>query len=184
MTQDQREINRKLRVLEYAKNIGNVSKARRFYGLSVKAVSLAFFIFCALIIFFSSSLALALDQPSQGLIRAKTLKCSFSLSVTVDWDEGAPNYEISDSKMNFSFTGIDLEKAKATMIGNNGTAEVSIIANDRGVTFFERTAVGNLNFTTVFYHFSQTLSGFAAVHSRHMDILGPIPSQRYGICKV
>lgn len=34
MTQDQREINRKLRVLEYAKEIGNVSKACRFYGLS------------------------------------------------------------------------------------------------------------------------------------------------------
>ena len=34
MTQDQREINRKLRVLEYAKEIRNVSKACRFYGLS------------------------------------------------------------------------------------------------------------------------------------------------------
>ena len=34
MTQDQREINRKLRVLEYAKEIVTVSKACRFYGLS------------------------------------------------------------------------------------------------------------------------------------------------------
>ena len=34
MTQDQREINRKLRVLEYAKEIGKISKACRFYGLS------------------------------------------------------------------------------------------------------------------------------------------------------
>ena len=30
MTQDQREINLKLRALEYAKDIGNVSKACRF----------------------------------------------------------------------------------------------------------------------------------------------------------
>ena len=37
MTQEQREINRKLRVLNFAKEIGNVSKACRFYGLSRQA---------------------------------------------------------------------------------------------------------------------------------------------------
>ena len=34
MTQAQRDIKRKLRVLEYAEGIGNVSKACRYFGIS------------------------------------------------------------------------------------------------------------------------------------------------------
>ena len=34
MTKAQRDINRKLRVLNYAKEIGNISKACRYFGIS------------------------------------------------------------------------------------------------------------------------------------------------------
>ena len=34
MTNDQREIRRKKRVIEYAENIGNVRKACRYYGVA------------------------------------------------------------------------------------------------------------------------------------------------------
>ena len=34
MTNDQREIRRKKRVIEYAENIGNVRKACRYYGIA------------------------------------------------------------------------------------------------------------------------------------------------------
>jgi len=34
MTRDQRELHRKKRVLEYAKRIGNINKACRYFGVS------------------------------------------------------------------------------------------------------------------------------------------------------
>ena len=37
MTKAQRDINLKLRVLNYAKEIGNISKACRYFGISRKA---------------------------------------------------------------------------------------------------------------------------------------------------
>ena len=37
MTKAQRDIKRKLRILNYAKKIGNISKACRYYGISREA---------------------------------------------------------------------------------------------------------------------------------------------------
>jgi transposase-like protein len=34
MTQAERDIKRKLRVIEYAKKVGNISKACRYFGVS------------------------------------------------------------------------------------------------------------------------------------------------------
>jgi hypothetical protein len=150
----------------------------------LKIVLLSIFIIFSLI-GLSSSFALPADQSAQKLVKAKTLKCTFFLSVGANWDNDIPNHEVSDSEFDFFFSAIDLEKKKATIIGNAGSEEVSVIANGKGTTFFELTPTGNRNFTTVFPYFSETLSGFAAVHSRHINLLGaPIPSQWHGICKV
>ncbi len=149
----------------------------------MKVAPLTFFIFYSLI-GLSPSFALPQDQPAQRLVNAKTLKCAFSLSMTVDWEKDIPKHKVSDSNMGIFFDAIDLDKKSARFIGNAGAEELWVIDTEEGITFIEQTPSGNHNFTTVFNHFNESLSGFVAVHSRHINMLAPLPSQWHGICKV
>jgi hypothetical protein len=73
-----------------------------------------------------------------------------------------------------------MKTKKTYMLGNNGSSEVTPIANsDGGITFVEVTPSGNVMVTAI------TLSGEAVLHSRN-GIFGKelVPSQAYGQCNV
>lgn len=129
------------------------------------------------------SIAESSEQQSDILFNSKTLKCEFTLGLTVDWDKGKPVYSESNSKMSFYFSGIDPNNETATMIGNGGSAEVVTFVNrSKGITFLEITPTGNLNLTTVFNALLDGTNKYIAVHSRHVKIVAPLPSQYHGTC--
>lgn len=72
---------------------------------------------------------------------------------------------------------IDASTKKAYLIGNAGSAEVSLIENSYGLTLVEITGSGNAMVTAI------TSKG-ESVHSRSGIILGElVPSQYYGKCQ-
>lgn len=71
---------------------------------------------------------------------------------------------------------VDSSKGTAYVIGEEGSAEVKMIAEKDAVTFIEVTPGGNVMTTTI------TANG-QSVHSRNTVIAGKIvPSQNYGHC--
>lgn len=146
--------------------------------------SIPFIIIIFLQMFSSLSLAQSSDKPPEILFNTKTLKCEFYLGLTVDWDKGKPVYSESRSKMSFLFSAIDKKNNAATMIGNAGSEGVSLFINkSKGITFIEQTPAGNLNFTTVFNTLVAGTNKYIAVHSRHVKISSPLPSQYHGACE-
>lgn len=72
---------------------------------------------------------------------------------------------------------IDPSTKKAYLIGNAGSAEVSLVQNSYGLTLVEITGSGNAMVTAI------TSKG-ESVHSRSSIILGDlVPSQYYGKCQ-
>ncbi len=72
---------------------------------------------------------------------------------------------------------LDASTQKAYLIGNNGSSEVLLLAQDAGLTFVEITDSGNAMVTAI-------AKNGSSVHSRTGIILNEIvPSQYYGSCK-
>ena len=128
----------------------------------------------------------AAEEPN--LLDAKSIMCNFDKGTVAEFD-GA---DVKVSFANFgednavSFTSIDLGESRAIVRGSSENA-VAILLTPTGLTFIEKTGVGNFIFTTV-YLTPQADGSFPAVTSRHIDtgIFGsrPLPSQYYGICAV
>jgi hypothetical protein len=71
---------------------------------------------------------------------------------------------------------IDTQAEKSYMVGNNGSSEVKLFANDDGFTLVEITEAGNVMVTAITYKGK-------SVHSRSTMMVGDIvPSQYYGSC--
>jgi hypothetical protein len=99
----------------------------------------------------------------------ETLVCDYSRYATPDGLEKV--------KEPFVLTFIlDLENHTAYLLGNLGSAKVQALSGDKGLTFIEITAAGNV-MTTTLDHAGDS------VHSRHTLIMGDlVPSQYYGKC--
>jgi hypothetical protein len=126
----------------------------------------------------------------EKLLNAKTLKFVSKKSCTANWEKGKPELSV-DSEVteiefpNLIFDSIDLKKATARLIGNQGATDVKVIANLAGLTFIEQTGLGSINITTVFSSCIEGTEDYIAVHSRHIDLgIIPLPSQTHGICKI
>jgi len=104
-------------------------------------------------------------------------KCVFDKGATTNFDN-APNAKSVKDTLNIVFEDINYQEEKARQVSSNGSAEVLVYARTT-VNFMEVTGSGNMTFTTIF---PNPKSRYNAVHSRHMDIFGPVVSQYYGIC--
>ena len=116
-----------------------------------------------------SAFAAVMLFATAGVAAAQTYQCAFTY-----WhdDSGSTGKE----KMNLTYT-VDLAANKATFTGNLGTSEVAFVNGVFGISFIEKTAVGNIMLTTI-----EHKSG-KAVHSRHyLDFSGTLYSQWYGKC--
>lgn len=71
-----------------------------------------------------------------------------------------------------------VDKDKAYMTANNGSAEVIVFQSSDRIAFVEITATQNIMTTTID-------TGLGSVHSRHTVLAGKlIPSQYYGECDI
>ena len=104
-------------------------------------------------------------------------KWVFDKGATTNFDN-APNAKSVKDTLNIVFEDINYNQGKARQVGVNGSQEVLVHALTT-INFMEVTGSGNMTFTTIF---PNPKSRYNAVHSRHMDISGPIVSQYYGIC--
>ena len=128
------------------------------------------FVFIILISFFTL-------LTSSSFAQQTYYKCIFDKGSTTNFDRSPSAKSVSD-KLNIVFENINYSKGIARQVGENGSAEVSVVGGNT-INFFERTGSGNFTFTTIFRN---SKSSYNAVHSRHIDLFGAIVSQYYGIC--
>jgi len=106
-----------------------------------------------------------------------------------DWRNGRLETSVNSEEVTSHFDSIDLKKGTARLIGNVGAGDVITILTAESLTFIEKTASGNLNFTTVFPFYKNNTQEFLAVTSRHLVLpnregVSPFPSQHHGTCQV
>ena len=143
------------------------------------SVLILFFFF----LYFYPSTPLASNEALTQLRKAHTLDCRFNLGNIADWTGNNFRIEKTKDTMRLYFNNIDISKSRATITENASSEEVHAFLTPRGMTFIETTMAGNMNITTVFpYHGGR--GHFPAVTSRHIMIVNPLPSQRYGACKI
>ena len=113
--------------------------------------------------------AFALQNAHAELI---TFKCNYLSSA----DETGFHKVKNDFKLTFI---LDTDLDKTYMVAKNGTVDIITVVNETGggITFIEKTQVGNIMTTTI------TNDG-NSVHSRNSVISGQlVPSQYYGACE-
>jgi hypothetical protein len=128
------------------------------------------------------------------LFGASTLTCNFTRSTQATWlgptDQGSDSMptvrQYSGQRFLLTFAGIDTVRSRATLIGNQGSAVISVVTSGPGLTFMEVTSAGNVMLTTVFAAYAKGTRSFIATHSRHLGMgvatLPPMPSQYHGTC--
>ena len=132
-----------------------------------------------LVILFSSN-----AFAEQGALdKLTSLNCEFPITSVNDWSDDTPTPVIKKGqKFAFSLESIDTTKGTAKMVATAGAAGLIVVPAPEALNFMETMPSGNFNITTVFS--SKTKDGkFKAVHSRHMQIGDPLPSQAYGFCR-
>lgn len=122
----------------------------------------------------------ALDR----LMAARSLRCEFPVGVATDWDSGSPIGEKTSLNGPLVFDSIDHKANSARLIGNVGASDLLLLATVDSLTFIEVTSTGNVNVTTVFSYYAKRTRDFIVVHSRHVSIVQPFPSQYHGTCEV
>ena len=125
------------------------------------------------------------QAPAAPLRGARSLKCSFPETASLNWKSSDAKPELRQQEFSFVIDGIDHKAHKARLIGNLAAVDLDIIDGANAVTFLEVTPSGNVNITSVFADRAAGPRTFKAVHSRHIfTIGGPLPSQAYGSCEI
>ena len=143
-------------------------------------------IFFLMHLLLTSHFALAEDDiVFKKLISTRSLKCEFGPGLSASWKNGQLKLKNDDFNVTIFFDSIDMNKGKARMIANQGSADVMVIPGPLSINFFEETGSGNMIFTSVFPNYSKDTEDFISVTSRHVNLPGgPLPSQYHGTCKV
>ncbi len=125
------------------------------------------------------------DDAFARLQIAKSLRCSFPYGMGANSRNGTLKPVPEEGKVEFIVDSIDLQKATARGIGNNGASNLFAQMTLAGLTLVESTSAGNQIFTTVFTHGPAGTGSLFAVYSRHIEIFGTIvASQWYGTCDI
>lgn len=159
---------------------------RIFQNLQAVAVKLISPTLLMAVLFVGNNLAYSQQEPWERLMSARSLKCSWGIGVISKWTESGPTVEEIEwgESGDMYFDSIDIKKETARVIGNNGAGDLQVIFTPQGLSLFEKTKTGNLMITTVFSEYAPNGQNFMAVHSRHINLLGPFSSQYQGTCQV
>ena len=110
-------------------------------------------------------------------------KCKFDKASSAQFDADKQEFLIEFLK-NENFTmefAFEDKNATGTMIGSLGAARVQVVWGTGTVTFLETTDIGVVQVTVLY---GKALGMLPATHSRHSNIVFPLPSQYYGKCEV
>jgi hypothetical protein len=115
-------------------------------------------------------------------ISGQVFECTFNNGFFTDYKNTVPKSgNGSQIKNKVTFSSFDNASGTAKFSGNAGQTTVVYSANDKGLHFLEITDSGNHNLTTIFLP-ARHNGKFAVVHSRHVYINHPLPSQSVGFC--
>lgn len=126
--------------------------------------------------------ALAQTVQELPLVSVKSWKCEFPSLAVADWAQDEPAPALKEQTFSFHIDNVDVPAGKACIIGNAGSADLVVLSGAGALHFLEITPTGNLNITTIF----SAVAGpdrLKAVHSRHVLLFYPFPSQAYGYCR-
>ncbi len=133
------------------------------------------------------TLILILMCLTTSLANAQTLtiRCKFSNAFNTRFDNSSPvSKDFLSDLGELVFDQLDVQKGTGRIIGNAGSAAVSVIKGNQGLHILEGTASGNLNITTIFDTDRNGSTNYYVVHSRHLRLSsGPFPSQHVGNCQ-
>lgn len=143
----------------------------------------------AALLFAAAVLAATFASPARAQSNFTTLNCQFASGTSarfdVDWDVKA-----ASDKLNFTFEGIDAQRAKARIVSPFGMSDVLLFRGNNSLNFLEIMPDGNQAFTTVFFSHTRVgtdksgASWYPAAHSRHMMIgRNPVVSHYRGYCQ-
>lgn len=117
---------------------------------------------------------------SQVSAQQLNLSCEFDPGFATQWENGAAVTEAD----HFGANGvigyqIDTESEYVSYSTDAGSGTAKLVPGS-GITMIETTSTG-LSVTTIFASARES-KRYPAVISRHIDALGPMPSQYYGWC--
>lgn len=131
-----------------------------------------------LLVLAAASLLSVMSIPSAGaqtmaqkalekkLLGAKVLKCKFSTVSTSDWDGDKTKATVAPSKLEISFSSIDVDGGTAEADGGYGDAFITVKYAQGYLHFIQIGIAGPLYVTTVLT--TETTPGhFKAIHTRH-----------------
>lgn len=122
-------------------------------------------------------------QQTSRLFATRTIRCLLTLSAEGDLDGDAPTARISRDSLELIFDQVDVAKGTGRLVGNQGGADVTVIAGRDAITIIEPLQSGVMH-ATVIYSAQNSSGHFKVVHSRHPSVRGhPLPSQMYGACR-
>ncbi len=133
--------------------------------------------------------AVSLSAHAAGTSPIKSAKCTFTDSTNNFFNRGALTWKVERTTkevMETTFDQLDNKDGNARMIGNNGSADITVIQGRYGLSLIEITGSGAVMLTTIFLgNGYEHGANVQAVYSRHTaadDAL--LPSQRVGTCTV
>ena len=109
-------------------------------------------------------------------------RCEWGEGTVASWSDGS----LSLTQTSFGdnavvvFDVVDPKTRTVQIIGSNGVTDGQLLTASPVLTIVEHTLSG-VNVTTIYRH-AVDETWVAAVHSRHLNIGGPLPSQFYGKC--
>jgi hypothetical protein len=122
--------------------------------------------------------------PRSPFASAKTLQCSFTTYAATEWRDGVLPVSTKED-LSFQIEIVNLKKGRAKVVGNNGSADATVMLGETGLNVIEQTPIGNFILTTIFAAGGDA-GRFLAVHARHIGDPNdpPSPSQHYGSCTI
>jgi len=143
----------------------------------------------ALVLLTWSEAAYAQPRGADRLVKAQSLKCSFSLMTIGTSKNGEPQAEIKPATLSIGFDAINADEGTARVIGSFGPSDIIVKLAYGTLHFVQAFREGPLYVTTIFP--KETRDGrLQAVHTRHeyTEVSLPgftsRPEQYYGDCAV
>ena len=132
--------------------------------------------------FWTIPLVFGLLISTEVFSQTQSFRCNFSDGLITNWESGKQTSKREEKMTELVFDQIDVKKGSGRMIGNSGSENVQVLSGDGSIHIVERTPSGNMTITTIFNTPQKNPNQFPVVHSRHMNLNGPLPSQYVGLC--
>ncbi|GEM_PF-4410401 len=119
----------------------------------------------------------------QQLVSAKTIRIKLNEGFATEWKNNRFDSKKDKWDTEILIDSIDIKNNTARMVGNQGAGNCTVIVTPEAFNILDQSPSGNLFLLTIF----PTLNSdgkYCVVYSRHMNLMGPLPSQYYGFAEI